>query len=219
MKQRNKIILDLLEENYPAAKTALNFSTPHQMLVATILSAQCTDKRVNMVTKELFIKYKSIEDFANAKQEDLEQDIRSTGFYRNKTKNIIASSKLIIDKFRGEIPSKMSELLELPGVARKTANVVLHNAYGIIEGVVVDTHVGRLSRRLGFSKQKSPEKVEQDLMKIVPKKDWANIAYWFIDHGRAVCKSQKPLCENCFLKKECPSAFKFNDNGKWNGPK
>jgi len=212
-------ILRLLSEHYAQAKTALDFRTPHQMLVATILSAQCTDERVNKVTPGLFARYKFVEDFAVADLLDLERLVRSTGFYRNKARNIKASAEMIVKDFGGEVPRKMEELLLLPGVARKTANVVLHNAYGTSVGVVVDTHIGRLSRRLGFSKEKSPEKVERDLMKLVPRNDWANIGYWLIDHGRAVCKSQKPNCGECFLNELCPSAFKFGKDGKWVGPK
>lgn len=212
-------LIKLLREKYKNSKTALDFRTPHQMLVATILSAQCTDERVNKVTPGLFKKYKTVEEFAGAEQAELEKDIHSTGFFRNKARNIIGSAKVLLNEFNGEVPRKMEDMLGLRGVARKTANVVLHNAYGIIGGVVVDTHVGRLSRRLGISKQKNAEKVEKDLMKAIPKKDWANISYWLIDHGRAVCKSQKPACEKCFLSKKCPSAFKFDERGKWIGTK
>ncbi len=217
-----KIIAQLLKrlrETEGSAETALNFATPHEMLVATILSAQCTDERVNKVTAELFNKYTTPEDFADVSQEELERDIKSTGFFRNKAKNIRAASKMIVDKFGGEVPKEMEALLSLPGVARKTANVVLHNAYGIVEGIVVDTHVGRLSRRLGLSKNKDAVKVEKDLMKIIPKKDWGDVAYWLINHGRAVCKSQKPLCDKCVLKDLCPYYGKFDVKGKWIGPK
>lgn len=217
-----KIIAQLLKrlrETEGSAETALNFGTPHEMLVATILSAQCTDERVNKVTAELFNKYTTPEDFADVSQEELERDIKSTGFFRNKAKNIRAASKMIVDKFGGEVPKEMEALLSLPGVARKTANVVLHNAYGIVEGIVVDTHVGRLSRRLGLSKNKDAVKVEKDLMKIIPNKDWGDVAYWLINHGRAVCKSQKPLCDKCVLKDLCPHYGKFDVKGKWIGPK
>jgi len=212
-------IISLLRKHYADAETALHYKTPHQMLVATILSAQCTDERVNKVTPALFAKYKTVQDFADAPLPELEKMVRSTGFFRNKAKNIKASAWVIVEKFGGKIPKKMEEMLQLPGVARKTANVVLHNAHGIVEGVVVDTHVGRLSRRLGMSKEKNPEKVEKDLMVLLPKKDWANISYWLIDHGRAVCKSQKPNCSECFLNHVCPSAGKFDSKGKWAGPK
>lgn len=218
MKRVSKI-LSLLRKHYPDADIALTYKTPHQLLVATILSAQCTDERVNKVTPDLFKKYKSPKDFAEADISELEEMVRSTGFYRNKAKNIKASAEMIVEKFDGRVPKTMDELLELPGVARKTANVVLQSAYGVNVGVVVDTHVGRLSRRLGFTKQKNPEKVEQDLMELIPKKDWSNLAFWLIDHGRAICKSQKPLCDECFLNKVCPSAGKFNQKGTWVGPK
>lgn len=218
MKNLSKI-LSLLKKHYPDAKTALHYKTPHQMLVATILSAQCTDERVNKVTPALFARYKTPKDFAEADIAELEELVRSTGFYRNKAKNIKASAQIIVEKFGGKIPKTMDELLELPGVARKTANVVLQSAYGIKVGVVVDTHIGRLSRRLGFTREKNPEKVEQDLMQLIPKKDWADLAFWLIDHGRAVCKSQKPNCGECFLSQYCPSAGKFDAKGKWAGPK
>lgn len=214
-----KRLLYLLQKNYGDGKTALTFRTAHQCLVATILSAQCTDERVNKVTTGLFKKYKDVRAFAEVEIGELEQEVRSTGFYRNKAKNIKASAQMIVSEFGGEVPKTMLEMLRLPGVARKTANVVLHNAYGIVEGVVVDTHVGRLSRRLGLSKEKNAEKVEKDLMKTVPRKDWANIAYWLIDHGRAVCKSQKPKCGDCFLREMCPSTDSFDSKGKWIGPK
>ncbi len=198
------ILLERLKEKYGTSRTALHYGAPHEMLVATILSAQCTDERVNKVTAELFKKYRSIDDFANARQEELEQDVRSTGFYRNKARNIIGACGMIMEKFGGRVPDKMDDLLKLPGVARKTANVVLHNAYGIVEGVVVDTHVGRLARRLGLSKETNAEKAERDLMKLVPRKDWGNVSYLLIDHGRAVCKARKPRCEECFLNDICP---------------
>lgn len=198
------ILLKKLKKEYGTSKTALHFGAPHEMLVATILSAQCTDERVNKVTAELFKKYRSVSDFARAAQSELEQDVRSTGFYRNKAKNIIGACRMIMEKFSGRVPDKMEDLLKLPGVARKTANVVLHNAYGIVEGVVVDTHVGRLSRRLGLSAEENAEKVERDLMKLIPREDWGNISYLLIDHGRAVCKARKPKCDECFLNDICP---------------
>ncbi len=212
-------VVKLLKQHYPKSKTALDFRTPLQMLVSTILSAQCTDKRVNMVTPALFARYKTAKDFANADMKELQTMIRSTGFYKNKAKNIQGAAKMIAEKFRGEVPRTMEEMLELPGVARKTANVVLDNAYGVVEGVVVDTHVGRLSRRLGFTAQKDASKVEKDLMAILPRKDWAAFSYMLIDHGRAVCTSQKPDCSGCFLNKKCPSAFSFDAKGRWTGVK
>jgi endonuclease III len=212
-------LLRLLRKAYPSSKTALNFHTPLQMLVSTILSAQCTDERVNKVTPALFARYQTAQDFADAKRPELEALIHSTGFYRNKAKNIQGAAKMIVQKYNGELPRSMNELLDLPGVARKTANVVLHNAYGIVEGVVVDTHVGRLARRLGLTTHNDASKVEKDLMEIVPQKDWANISYWLIDHGRAVCKSVKPGCDKCMLKKICPSAGAFDAKRKWIGVK
>jgi endonuclease-3 len=201
-------IIELLEKEHPNAKTALNYTTPLEILVATILSAQCTDKQVNIVTKSLFTKYKTPEDYANVDLTALEQDIRSTGFYRNKAKNIKNAGQLLVEKFDSKVPKTMKELLELPGVARKTANIVLSNAYGIIEGIAVDTHVRRLSQRLGLSKNTNPNKIEIDLMKVVPKKEWKRITNLLIFHGRNVCIARKPKCSACVLNKICPSAFK-----------
>ncbi|MCB4790326.1 MAG: endonuclease III [Elusimicrobia bacterium] len=198
-----------LKKEYPDAKVALSYSNPLEILVATILSAQCTDERVNIVTQALFKKYRKLDDYANADLKEFEQDIRSTGFYRHKAKNIINSAKLILKNFKGKVPDKMEEILTLPGVARKTANVVLGNAYGIIEGIVVDTHVIRLSQRLGFTKNEAPEKIEQDLMKIVPKKDWFAFSYLLQSHGRKICKARNPDCPGCFLNYLCPSSGKF----------
>jgi endonuclease III len=192
---------------YPDAKCSLNFSNPLELLVATQLSAQCTDERVNLVTRDLFQKYRSAEDYATVSQEELEQDIRSTGFYRNKAKNIRAACQLLITNYDGEVPGTMEELLKLPGVARKTANVVLGNAFGIIEGFVVDTHISRLARRLGWTTNKDPVKVEQDLMRLVPRQDWLDLSHLLIFHGRAICQARKPLCHQCALAKFCPSAF------------
>jgi endonuclease-3 len=202
-------IMDELRRMYPDAKCSLNFTTPLELLVATQLSAQCTDERVNLVTADLFQKYRTVEDYATVSQEDFEQDIKSTGFYRNKAKNIRAAAQRIITQFGGEIPRTMQEILTLPGVARKTANVVLGNAYGIVEGVVVDTHVGRLSRRFGWTTSEDPVKVEQDLMRILPQKDWLDASHLIIYHGRALCVARKPLCQSCPLASNlCPSAFK-----------
>ena len=200
-------IIELLEKEYPEAKTALHYSSPLEILVATILSAQCTDKRVNIVTKSLFKKYKTAEDYANADLAELEQDIRSTGFYRNKAKNIQMSGRMLVEKFNSQVPRTMSELIELPGVARKTANIVLSNAYGIIEGIAVDTHVRRLSKRLGLTENKNPNKIEADLMLIVPKSHWKRITNLLIFHGRNVCMARKPKCNICSLNKICPSVF------------
>lgn len=201
-------IIEILDKEYPEAATALHFSSPLEILVATILSAQCTDKRVNIVTKSLFKKYKTAQDYANADLAELEQDIRSTGFYRNKAKNVKNSGKLLVEKFDSKVPDTMEKLLELPGVARKTANIVLSNAYGVIVGIAVDTHVRRLSQRLGLSENKNPDKIEQDLMEVVPKKDWKRINNLLISHGRAVCTARKPKCGICVLNDICPSAFK-----------
>ena len=200
-------IIDELRRLYPDARCSLNFSNPLELLVATQLSAQCTDERVNIVTIDLFGKYRSVEDYANISQEELERDIRSTGFYRNKAKNIRTAAQRIVTDFGGEVPRTMAELLSLPGVARKTANVVMGNAFGIVEGIVVDTHVGRLVRRFGWTSNEDPVKVEQDLMKIVPQKDWLDLSHMLIYHGRALCLARKPLCEECALNDLCPSAF------------
>jgi endonuclease-3 len=201
-------IIELLKKEYPNAKTALDYTNPLEILMATILSAQCTDKQVNIVTKSIFTKYKTPEDYANADLTRLEQDIRSTGFYRNKAKNIKNAGQMLVAKFDSKVPKTMEELLELPGVARKTANIVLSNAYGVIEGIAVDTHVRRLSQRLGLSKNTDPNKIEIDLMKIVPKKEWKRITNLLIFHGRNVCIARKPKCSACVLKEICPSAFK-----------
>jgi endonuclease III len=200
-------IINELRHLYPDAKCSLDFSNPLELLVATQLSAQCTDERVNLVTRDLFRKYHSAEDYATVNQEELEQDIRSTGFYRNKAKNIRAASQILITNYNGEVPNTMSDLLKLPGVARKTANVVLGNAFGIIEGFVVDTHIGRLARRFGWTKNEDPVKVEQDLMRLVPRQDWLDLSHLLIFHGRAICHARKPLCQQCTLSKLCPSAF------------
>lgn len=200
-------IIAELRRLYPEAACTLNYTNPLQLLIATQLSAQCTDERVNIVTERLFKKYHTVEDFANASQEELEQDIRSTGFYRNKARNIRAACQRIISEYGGEVPRTMSDLLSLAGVARKTANVVLGNAFGVVVGFVVDTHVGRLSRRLGWTKNTDPTKVEQDLMRIIPQQDWLDLSHLLIFHGRAICMARKPLCARCTLNHLCPSAF------------
>jgi endonuclease III len=178
-----------------------------ELLIATQLSAQCTDERVNIVTTQLFQKYRNVEDFANASQEELEQDIRSTGFYRNKAKNIRATCQRLIATYGSTVPQTMQDLLTLPGVARKTANVVLGNAFGIVEGFVVDTHVGRLARRFGWTSNIDPVKIEQDLMRIIPRTDWLDLSHLMIFHGRAICDARKPLCEICTLSPLCPSSL------------
>jgi endonuclease-3 len=208
-KERIFHIMESLEKEYTGAKIALNYYSPLELLVATILSAQCTDERVNIVTKLLFKKYTKPEDYANADIKELENDVRSTGFYHNKAKNIQNTNRLLIEKFHGKVPRTMDELLELPGVARKTANIVLYNAFGIVAGIAVDTHVRRLSRRLGLSENEDQDKIEQDLMKLLPKDKWMRLTDLLIFHGRRVCNAKKPKCEVCVLNKICPSAFTF----------
>lgn len=202
-KERLPIILQRLDQTYPTAECALLHRNPFQLLVATILSAQCTDERVNLVTQTLFKKYRTPADFARVSQQALEKEIRSTGFFRNKSKNIRGAAKLIIKKFGGKVPNTMEELLTLPGVARKTANVVLGTAFGVASGVVVDTHVERLSQRLGFSRQKDPKKIEQDLMKIIPPDRWIGFSHQLIWHGRRICQARKPKCAVCPLVDVC----------------
>jgi endonuclease-3 len=206
-KQRVEKIIELIEKQYPNAKTALNFTNPLEILLATILSAQTTDVTVNIVTKNLFKKYRTAEDYVNADIVELEQVIHSTGFYHNKAKNLQKCCQLLVEKFHSQVPKTMEELLELPGVARKTANIVLYNAFGITEGIAVDTHVTRLSQRLGLTQQKDQNKIEQDLMQITPKENWMPLTDLLIFHGRNVCKAKKPNCEVCVLNKICPSAF------------
>jgi len=196
-------ILSKLKKAYPDSKIALDYTNSLELLVATILSAQCTDKRVNIVTKNLFKKYKKIEDFAKAKQEVFEQEIRSTGFYRNKAKNIIASARIILKDFDGKVPDTMEALLSLPGVARKTANILLTDGFGKVEGIAVDTHVKRLSNRIGFSKEDNPDKIEQDLMRVFNKKDWKDINHLLIQHGREICDAKKPKCAECVIRDCC----------------
>jgi endonuclease-3 len=203
-------IIELLEKEYPDAKTALNYSNPLELLVATMLSAQCTDKRVNAVTKNLFKNYKTAEDYADADLRMLEEDVRPTGFYRNKAKNIKKSCQLLVEKFNSHVPETMDEILKLPGVARKTANIVLSNAYDVIEGIAVDTHVRRVSKRLGLTENENPNKIEKDLMEIVPRAYWKRITDLLIFHGRNICVARRPKCNLCVLNKICPSAFTFN---------
>lgn len=202
-------ILSLLKKEYPGAKIALSFRTPLEILVSTVLSAQCTDKRVNIVTAHLFKKYKKVGDYAGADLKTFEQEIRSTGFYRSKARNIINSAKIILKDFNGKVPDSMEDLLKLPGVARKTANIVLFNGFGKTEGIAVDTHVRRLSRRLGLTKHDDPVKIEQDLIKLVDTKEWSRISYLLIEHGRSICDARKPKCPECVLGKLCPSRKKF----------
>ena len=224
-------VLALLEKHYPHARIVLRYGNPWELLVAVILSAQCTDVVVNKVTEKLFATYRSLDAFVRADIKEFEQDIRSTGFYHNKAKNILAAAKLVKEKFHGSVPKTMEELLTIPGVARKTANVVLGNAYGVVEGIAVDTHVLRLSQRLrlvdldkiegkkrfsfarpglaklkgiDYKKDADPVKIERELMAVIPQKDWFKTTYLLIDHGRAVCKAQNPNCQACFLHDLCP---------------
>ena len=206
--KRVRAILEKLDAAYPAATCALTHDNPFQLLISTILSAQCTDVRVNQVTQTLYKKYPSPQAFAHANPRELEQDIRPTGFFRNKTKSIIGASKAILDTFGGVVPRTMEEILTLPGVARKTANVVLGTAYGIASGVVVDTHVQRLSRRLDLSRNEDPKKIEQDLMKIIPQEKWILFSHQLIWHGRKVCQARKPMCIECNLETLCYSKDK-----------
>src|SRR3989339_267242 len=199
-KIRARKMLTVLRRIFPDAKCALFYSTPWELLIAVMLSAQCTDKKVNEVTTKLFKKYRSLSDYALAQSAQFEKDIQPTGFYRNKAKHILKTARVIKKKFHGEVPDKMADLLTLPGVARKTANIVLGNAYNIVEGIPVDTHVKRLSQRLGLSNESNPEKIEQDLMHLFKKKQWYKLSYLLIEHGRNTCNAKKPLCDKCFLK-------------------
>jgi len=203
-KERAEKICAALQRTYPEAHCELNFSSPLQLLVATILSAQCTDKRVNLVTAELFKKYRSAKDFADAPLSELETAVKTTGFFRNKAKNIKACCAALVKTFGGEVPRTMGELHALAGVGRKTANVVLGNAFGINIGVVVDTHVTRLSNRLGLAKGEDAVKLEQQLMKLVPQNDWTLFSHWLIWHGRRRCPARKPDCANCEIQNLCP---------------
>lgn len=198
-----KVVRRLARE-YPDASCSLDFQTPLQLLVATILSAQCTDERVNLVTKELFRKYRTAADYASAPLSQLEQDVRSTGFFRNKAKSIKGCCKALTEQYDGEVPKQIDLLVELPGIGRKTANVILGTAYGIVSGVVVDTHVGRISRRLGLTAQKNAEKIERDLIGQVPKKEWIVLSHRMIQHGRRCCTARKPACDDCPLGSICP---------------
>lgn len=205
LKEKVSEIIKRLKKIYPEPKTALNFGNPFELLVATILSAQTTDVHVNKVTERLFKKYRKISDYANISLEELQKDISSVNFYKNKAKNIQASARMIIERFNSEVPKSMDELLTLPGVARKTANIILFNAYGINEGVAVDTHVRRLSQRLGLTKNDDPIKIEKDLMEITPKKEWGNLSHLLILHGRNICQAKKPNHKDCVLFDICPS--------------
>jgi endonuclease-3 len=203
-------IIELLEKEHSDAKIALNYSNPLELLVATMLSAQSTDETINKVTKTLFKKYTKPEDYANADLKELEQDIRSTGFYHNKAKNLQKAAKMLMGKYNSKVPKAMEDLVKLPGVARKTANIVLNNAFGVIAGVAVDTHVRRLAQRLGLTENSDPNKIEKDLMSIVPKDKWMRVTDLLIFHGRRVCTAKMPNCAECVLNKICPSAFTFD---------
>ena len=205
-KERAEKIYDLLREEYPDAHCELDFETPFQLAVATILSAQTTDVRVNEATPELFERYPDAEALANARQEDVEEIIRSTGFFRNKAKNIIGFARGLMADHDGAVPRELDELTDLPGVGRKTANVILGNAFDINEGVVVDTHVKRLSRRLGLTREKTPVKVERDLVELFPRNRWTMLSHLLIWHGRRVCDARKPECEACVVSRLCPSS-------------
>ena len=214
VRERVAQLLEVWPEVYPDAHCELDFKNPLELLIATILSAQCTDKRVNMVTPALFKKYRTAADYAKARPPELERAIRSTGFFRNKTKSIRAATSTIDKKFGGKVPDSMEELRELPGVGRKTANVVLGNAFGKNEGIVVDTHVARLSQRLGLTKQKDAEKIERDLIKLVPREHWTNWSHWLIWHGRRRCYARKPDCAHCEVFRLCPIGKIFLRTGE-----
>jgi len=207
LKERTEKIIKLLKRAHPDAKCALNHANAFELLIATILSAQCTDERVNKVTADLFRKYRKPEDYLKVPATELQQDIRTTGFFRNKTKSIQGASKMLVEEFDDEVPQSMEELLKLPGVARKTANVVLGVAYAKAEGVVVDTHVSRLSHRLKLTRHKDAGKIEKDLMEIVPRKNWIEFAHLLIFHGRRICKARRPVCEECVVEELCPSSI------------
>lgn len=202
--ERAKEILSILKKKYPHATTALKHSNALELLVSTILSAQCTDARVNIVTKDLFKKYRTAKDYAGADLKTFEQEVRSTGFYHNKAKNIIGAAKMIVEKFGGKVPDTMEELITLPGVARKTANIVLSGAYGKLEGIAVDTHVRRITYRLDLTDNEDPAKIEQDLMKIISRNDWWTFSNVIIYHGRETCVAQTPKCSACVVNKLCP---------------
>jgi endonuclease-3 len=210
-KKRAREIVKRLKKSYPNARCSLNHANPLELLVATILSAQCTDERVNLVTADLFRKYRRAEDYTAVAPEALERDVRSTGFFRNKAKAIQGACRMIVEKHKGRVPETMEELLELPGVARKTANVVLGNAFNVASGVVVDTHVSRLSQRLKLTAHEQPEKIEQDLCALIPEADWIAFSHLLIAHGRAVCKARAPLCDECKLLELCPTGQWLRD--------
>jgi endonuclease-3 len=206
-RERARKITSLLKREYPEARCSLNFTSPLELLVATILSAQCTDERVNVVTETLFRKYREAGDYARAETAELEADIRSTGFFRNKARAIQGACRMIVERYEGRVPESLDALLELPGVARKTANVVLGNAFHVASGIVVDTHVARLSQRLKLTEHEQPEKIERDLIELIPRRDWIAFSHLLIAHGRRVCKARTPLCSECALERLCPSSL------------
>ncbi len=215
LKEKTAQIIKLLKKEYPDARTALDHGSAFELLIATILSAQCTDVRVNIVTADLFRKYRKPVDYLQVSTKELAHDLRSINFHTNKARNIQKTCEILIENFGSEVPQTMEELLTLPGVARKTANVVMGNAFGIASGVVVDTHVMRLSQRLGLTKHTTPEKIELDLQELVPKKHWVVFSHWLILHGRAVCKARNPQCQNCVIEKLCPSSRLKGDVDLW----
>ena len=206
IEERAPEIIRRLSAAYPDAHVALNFTNPLECLIATILSAQCTDARVNMVTKDLFKKYRTPQDYLDVDEDELKEDIRSTGFFNQKTASIRKTCARIVEAYGGEVPSEMADLITLPGVARKTANIVMGNAFGKVEGIAVDTHVRRVSNRLGFSEAQDPDKIELDLMRLIPKKKWFDFSYVIIDHGRAICQAKKPRCAECPVNDLCPAS-------------
>ncbi len=207
IEQRAPEIVRILSAANPDAKVALRSSTPLEMLVATILSAQCTDEKVNEVTATLFQKYRTAEDYLRVPEDELKADIKPTGFFNQKASRIREACRRIVEVYGGEVPNTMEDLLTLPGVARKTANIVLGNAFGIVQGIAVDTHVRRLANRLGFSEHSDPDKIEQDLMRLLPRERWFDFTYVLIDHGRAICLARKPRCEECPVNHLCPSSL------------
>ena len=206
IQERAPEIIRRLSKAYPDAHVALNFTNPLECLIATILSAQCTDARVNMVTKDLFKKYHTPQDYLDVDEDEFKEDIRSTGFFNQKTASIRGACRRIVEAYAGKVPSAMDDLITLPGVARKTANIVMGNAFGKVEGIAVDTHVRRVSNRLGFSEAQDPEKIELDLMRLIPEKKWFDFSYVIIDHGRAICQAKKPRCADCAVNDLCPAS-------------
>jgi len=207
IEERAPEIITRLSKAHPDAHVALNFTNPLECLVATILSAQCTDERVNMVTASLFTKYRTAEDYLKVPVEELAADIKPTGFFNQKTKSLRGACARIVDAYGGKVPNTMENLITLPGVARKTANIVLGNSYGVVEGIAVDTHVRRVGERLGFTSEKDPDKIEQDLMRLIPRKRWFDFTYVIIDHGRGTCVARKPRCDECPVSDLCPSSL------------